>query len=246
LKSQNPKIIYIYTGRGTSKIAVAHTVRMFYRYASDRYIIRQIKGAEVQKGAWTKNAKLFVIPGGADRPYVASIKARGISIIRQYVENGGTYLGICAGSYFAGRQVQFAMDADIEVNEARTLGFFPGIVRGPTLAPFSYKNRSGARVARLFGPHGTYKTYYEGGGHFVDAHQMPNVEVLFNYSDTRKCEAAIVECLVGKGKAILSGAHFEVDANKLDEDDSHLAVIDILKRIDSNGCLVYLLLRLGI
>ncbi len=85
---------------------------------------------------WERDAAALIIPGGADIPYMKRLRGQGNLKIRVYVENGGVYIGICAGAYYAGERVEFALNTSQEVNQERELQFFPGIVRGPILAPF--------------------------------------------------------------------------------------------------------------
>ena len=39
----------------------------------------------------------IVFPGGADSPYQEKLQGEGNRVIRQFVEEGGWYLGFCAG-----------------------------------------------------------------------------------------------------------------------------------------------------
>ena len=57
-----------------------------------------------------------------------------------------------------------------------------------------------------------------------------NFKVLATYSSEKTSDSlmecndkiAILECWMGKGKCVLSGAHFEFDANKLDMNNKNL------------------------
>ena len=132
-------------------------------------------------------------------------------------------MGICAGAYFAGNYVDFAQGTDIEVLGNRELGFFPGAVIGPNLAPFDYTCASGARAAKV----GNSTVYYNGGGYFAGADGIAGVEVLGRYEDGK---AAIVSCRVGLGRAILSGVHFEYDPELLClEDPQHREILPELR-----------------
>ncbi len=46
---------------------------------------------------------IFIVPGGAIRDYLPAWGDTGKQAIRDFVKNGGIYIGICAGSYVAGR-----------------------------------------------------------------------------------------------------------------------------------------------
>lgn len=63
--------------------------------------------------------------------------------IRSYIENGGVYMGICAGSYYGSRKVEFDLHGPLEVNEERELKLFKGRAVGPALKGFSYNTIQG-------------------------------------------------------------------------------------------------------
>jgi len=166
------------------------------------------------------------MPGGADLPYCQYLNGQGNQKIADFVAKGGGYLGICAGAYYAGNFVEFAEGTEMEVVGARELSFFPGIVRGPMLAPYDYATNSGCRAAKVkwCGDATFYTTYFNGGGYFVDAGRNPNVTVLANYCEGNDLPA-IIECKVRSGKAILSGVHIEYDPFQLDATDPYYALI---------------------
>ncbi len=51
---------------------------------------------------------LFIVPGGQIRAYLPSWKKSGIKKIKEFVQHGGSYIGLCAGSYVAGRSFSSA------------------------------------------------------------------------------------------------------------------------------------------
>ncbi|PJF38099.1 MAG: biotin--protein ligase, partial [Phototrophicales bacterium] len=83
---------------------------------------------------------LFIIPGGADRPYTQKLNGIGNKRIREYVETGGTYLGICAGAYYGCGTIEFQKGTSSAICENRELQFFDGIGTGclTDIAPSRY------------------------------------------------------------------------------------------------------------
>lgn len=152
----------------------------------------------------------LIMPGGRDRPYHAELKGRGNSLIREFVEAGGTYLGICAGAYYGSDWVEFEKGYPLEVFEKRELGFFKGSAIGPAYGKgiFEYGSEKGALSARLIAREKTFHSYYNGGPYFSG--DFTNVKILARYMDLPDQPPAIIECTVGKGKAILSGVHIEM------------------------------------
>jgi glutamine amidotransferase-like uncharacterized protein len=153
--------------------------------------------------------------GGADLPYCRLLNGNGNEKISSFVYAGGHYLGICAGSYYAGAFVEFAKGTDLEVLGKRELSFFPGVVQGPTFSPFAYSSTVGMRLVKLFTSFSLEPVFcfYQGGGHFCLPEQNNRIEVIARYSEAEGQPPAIVHCSVGKGSALLSGVHFEYDPN---------------------------------
>jgi len=183
---------------------------------------KRIGPEEIRKENWEKSVSLFLMPGGRDRPYHASLSGEGCRRIRRFVENGGTYLGICAGAYFGARRVEFDRDFPLEVCEERELAFFPGAAIGPAFGKgtFDYASRKGARAALLETDLGRFYAYYHGGCFFEG--DFSGCKVLARYADLPGHPSAILECPVGKGKAILSGIHLETASEELDPCDPFL------------------------
>lgn len=247
--------IYIYAGPGVSENCLTQTETTINFFLKSKYQIERIFPEQILNEDWEKKAALLIIPGGADIPYTHALNGLGNQKIRSYVENGGTFLGICAGAYYGAAFVDFAKDTELEVQGDRELSFFPGIVRGPILAPYKYQSEKGARAAKIFCSslipfegNANILVYYNGGGYFVDASKKDKVTVLASY-DIGEEFAAIVECRVGSGRAILSGVHFEYDSELLDASDNYLKpIINILRKNNQRrlDLVRYLLERLNL
>ena len=156
---------------------------------------------------WEEGIDLIIIPGGRDVPYHEHLQGEPNKRIRKFVEEGGSFLGICAGGYYGSKEVVFEEGGELEVIGERELAFFPGRAVGPAYGngEFSYLSQSGARIAKVKWEEGMSDTYFNGGCYFEDAHH--HAEVLATYEDLKL--PAIVSCAVGKGRAILSGVHLE-------------------------------------
>ncbi|WCR57262.1 MAG: hypothetical protein PG979_001319 [Rickettsia asembonensis] len=107
---------------------------------------------------------------------------KGNDNIKNYLKNGGNFLGICAGSYYSGNYLEFTKGTNIEVIGERELKIFNGTVRGPLLAPYYYNSNKGARAAYLkINPTLNLNikycyAFYNGGGYFVDAENTKDIE----------------------------------------------------------------------
>ena len=158
--------------------------------------------------------------------YCRTLNGEGNRRIRRYVENGGVYIGFCAGGYYGSKRCEFEVGNKVlEVVGARELAFFPGIDRGCAFPGFVYHSEKGAkavelRVNKSILSTGTvpnvFRSYYNGGGVFVDASNFADqgIEVLAEYTenlavDSGNGKAAVVHCKVGEGAALLTGPHPE-------------------------------------
>lgn len=251
------QIIYIYEGPGTSPIAIQHTEYTLRKMLHTRYTVQKITPEEVIHGAWSKNAALFIMPGGADTLYGKSLTPSGNQKIQSYVQEGGAYLGFCAGAYYGSQHIIFSAGTPLEVMGKRELAFFPGTAEGPTLAPWDDTSNAGAKAAVLQwkAPHGpfsmdqTVTTYFNGGCHFVQADSYSHARVLATYQTTSPPKAAIVEMGVDKGRVILSGVHCEFAPELFDQGDPFLVPIQkklIPQDYNRQILMAYLLERLRI
>jgi len=241
--------IYIYQDNGVSEESVLQTITTLKPLLAPTYWVKTINANEVINGAWIKDAALFVMPGGSDLPYVRKLKGAGNQIIKEYVKKGGSYLGICAGSYYAAAYVEFDKSGGQEVLGDRELAFFPGKAIGPVLAKYHPKSNRGVVASALSLALSHIKesaAYYNGGGYFEDADKFPHVTVLGYYENNLP---SIIQIAYHKGQVILSGVHIEYDPALLNANDPHLQhIIPILQEHDASRRLlmIEILKQLGI
>jgi len=214
--------ILVYAGRGTSDLCVRLTLSSLHSLLGPSYDIRSITSDILKTEPWETNCALLVIPGGRDLPYCEDLDAGLVKRIQRYVRGeGGAYLGICAGAYWAGRRVEFGLGGPLEIVGPRALGFFPGTSVGPVGSSFVYDSHSGATVQSLKCADGTHsKVYCNGGCYFeADGGNGEGLDVLASYPDSRM---AVISLKCGAGRVVLSGAHVEFDAGSLKPLESEL------------------------
>lgn len=213
-------------GNGTTIDSVRHCLYTLRRLLAPHYAVIPVTADMLLKEPWMATCALLVIPGGADLGYCHTLNGAGNRRIAQFVRRGGRYLGLCAGGYYGCKRCEFEVgDKTMEVVGDRELGFFPGICRGGAFPGFVYHSETGARAEELSVSKdalsaGTvpehFRSYYNGGGVFVDAPSFADqgVEVLASYTENLNVDpgegaAAVVYCKVDKGAAILTGPHPE-------------------------------------
>ncbi len=219
--------VYVYSDAGAGKDSLEQTFCTLRALVPDGYNVESIDAQGIKEGSWRREAALLVMPGGADLPYVKKLQGVGNQQIKQYVHQGGAYLGLCAGAYYGCHEVVFDKDGPLEVVGTRELAFFSKKAVGPILAPYDYRNNSGARVAWIRVDLPDFPTslpfFYNGGPGFEEAQNTPGVRILGTYAQNEIPAILYIPC--GKGRVILSGVHFEYDPEKLDPKDPYFKVL---------------------
>jgi len=174
---------------------------------------------DIAGGILDSSIDLLVMPGGADLYYVEKLSPKGNQLIRDYVENGGFYLGICAGSYYGCDTIEWAQDkAEHKICDKRELGFFKGKAVGP-IYPFlqdSDFDKSWNNVVPLLwngqAPAKQDTIFYAGGPVFIPDDDADYTALAYYEDLPEGHNLAIISCAVGKGRAILSSPHPEYTA----------------------------------
>ncbi|KAI9273661.1 biotin-protein ligase [Sporodiniella umbellata] len=200
--------VLIYNGAGTSLNSVKHTYSTLKILLGHAYDVMKVDALTLKNEPWEETCSLLVIPGGRDAPYCEDLDH---TKIQRYVQQGGSYLGFCAGGYYASREIAFEVGTPLAIQGPRPLGFFPGLCRGTVFPGFVYNSEKGARSVTIGYGQRTLQTYYNGGGAFSQA--APE-QVFCVYQDTQ--EPAGVLCQVQKGRALLFGVHPEYDIREID------------------------------
>jgi len=200
------KRAYLYCDEGAGAFSVYAAKNHFRDYK-----ITLITAAKIIADGIPDYIDLFIMPGGADRPYAKKLNGAGNQIIKNYIQNGGAYLGICAGAYFGCARIEFQKGTKHEICESRELALFDGVGMGclTDIAPVYDNTLSSAAIANL--------SIYWGGCSFEGVQDAVNI--ISRYEDIKGAPPAIISTAYGKGSVILSGVHFEVSAQSLAEYD---------------------------
>ncbi|GAA5855700.1 hypothetical protein JCM9279_003307 [Rhodotorula babjevae] len=221
--------VLVYDGSGVAAASRDNLVRALRAFLAHRYDVQLVTPKQIKDEPWTNNCALLVFPGGRDLPYLFDLSPRGNRRIRDWVEQGGRYLGICAGAYYACSAIEFEVGTPLEVTGERELSFFPGVCKGTVFSGFKYDSDDGARECDLTLNRGAWRdhwpqspetceVWYNGGGAFFppasqddgsSSSSSRSYEVLATYSQVEGTPAAGVLCHVRQGKAVLWGTHPE-------------------------------------
>ncbi|KAK4690100.1 biotin---protein ligase, partial [Tremellales sp. Uapishka_1] len=207
--------VLVYSGPGVSPLSLSYTLLTLSLLLLPHYTVQPVTPQTLATQPWESSCALLVFPGGRDLPYVEelSMKTKVTRRIGEYVREGGRYLGLCAGAYFAAADISFDRGGPMEVTGTRELAFFPGSCTGPTFPGFQYESESGSRAVSLSLSSGSTTKidhlYYNGGGTFNIPSPVPsNVQAVARYATSEEQVAAVLT-QNGKGHALLCSVHFE-------------------------------------
>jgi glutamine amidotransferase-like uncharacterized protein len=157
------------------------------------------------------NATLLIMPGGADLYFCEKLNGVSNQKIKKFVSNGGSYLGICAGAYYACASLDWNNG---EIDGTRELALYDGTATGPVFEwvekPDSIYDGSWIKAVKIKTSTGKeFLTNYNGGPLFSEP-TTESVEVIARYSELPDTPPAIIKGRHGKGHYILSSSHIEI------------------------------------
>ena len=173
------------------------------------FIIKQITPQQIRKGA-LMNLKAIIIGGGSAKAQTRSLGKIGENLIKEFIQNGGGYIGICAGAYYAQ-----------SINIINTNLLFRKIsTRIPDYKPFEYVNIKLTDTGQKFFnmDESEKKIYYSHTGTIFaqnnKSNTSPYVELATFTSITNEKKimlnaTAILKSDFGKGKVVCFGPHPE-------------------------------------
>ncbi|MDR1693891.1 MAG: hypothetical protein LBR70_01675 [Lactobacillaceae bacterium] len=175
----------------------------------------------IKEDALNEDVLAFFLPGGASTPFRMKLKTQGDAKIKEYVENGGVYFGICAGAYYACSSINFENGIpELHIKTDEALKFINAEAVGTlrkqlNIAPYS-KSADSARAVSIkwMEDDESHVCYYHGGPYFnVEGN---NAKVLAVYEGIENnALPAVVSSQYGKGMVIASGVHFEDTGKQL-------------------------------
>lgn len=186
-------MIGVYSDRGAFHLGLIASQR-FFKLKGIRYA--PLYREDLKRPETYRKITILYFPGGWSGYYTEDLSGKPAKLIRNFVKNGGRYLGVCAGAYFASKEVVW------EGNIYHPpLKLFAGRAIGPIvrLAPWPLYT-----VTTLIWEGQMRKAFYYGGPYFEG-----KGDVLATYSINSR--PAVIKFNYGKGLVVLSGVHFEYD-----------------------------------
>ncbi|GEM_PF-3062814 len=207
----------IEAGGGAYPMAVVASMKMF-QYAGAKPVLIDME--DIDKGRLGQFDVIYFAGGYADhyyRYYQGSIAQK----IRDFIADGGGYIGVCAGAYFACDKIQWengVYDYPLNLNPGQASGGLKGVgsihdlANGANYDPWalcnirithkesgdSYDVGQSFKVGYLYGP------YFENLG-------SATVVARYDYNGSADEKPAMVKYSYGNGKVFLSGPHPEFE-----------------------------------
>ena len=199
--------VALYSDRGTSSACVTASARMFEWMG---YRVSKINAAYVTRFG-LNDFSVVCVPGGDMYTYSRDLGTKGIETIRKFVNNGGAYVGICGGAYFAGEKIIWQ---GRQLNMT-PLSFFPATAVGPisAICPYpqtcmcvvNFTNPAHPITQSL--PDSSWILYAYGPG--FSLRLTAGIDVVGEYATGGKACALARE--FGKGRIFVIGTHPEIE-----------------------------------
>lgn len=182
-------VALIYNGPGACK-SDGHCAEAAAAVADKAGYEVEFVGAKTKDASLFDEAALYIQPGGNATQVADNMLVSMKNLVRDFVHNGGGYVGFCAGAFYAmtpyddaGQNRLGLLDGDAEVADFN----YPSIVSVSWL--------DGIR----------HHVYWEGGAYFKSLGS--DIEVVSRYADTRQVSS--VRGKSGKGRVWVTGFHPE-------------------------------------
>jgi len=200
-RAEIPKpLALVYRGPGTCWKGCAESAALVAWHAG--YRVRFV-GAEDPPGDLFRTAKIWIQPGGRAIDQARAMSANLKRSLRIFVEQGGGYVGFCAGAFLASRQFGWE-EKDGQRVSVEGLGLLPVKSR------FFFPEPHLAAVLPIRLSDGATEHFYWELGPYIDARQAaPGVEFLGFYPGTEDYYAAAARGTFGEGRVIVTGFHPE-------------------------------------
>ena len=204
-------VIYIYQDYVHNNGGLYNTLSL--RYGKEN--VRFIDADELKNGALTSRINAFIMPGGASRYVSDKLNGAGNQAIRDYVAQGGLYIGICAGAYYGCRRTEWQPGFDQRFLVDNELGFFPGTASGPVMAFASPDNPHHMAAITPIETHDgqRHAVLYWAGPVFEDV--TAEVEVLARYASLPDQPAAVIAGHFHQGRYLLCSPHLELNSHQI-------------------------------
>jgi biotin--protein ligase len=199
--------IAIYAGRGTWNDSIQALEKMF---GWMNYTVELIEADRINNNG-LDGFGIVCIPGGNMYDYAQDLSDRGRENVRNFVQNGGGYIGICGGAYFAAERMSWRGNQ----MPVSSLCLFPGSAIGPIDEIMPYPNYTMCKVNIVNHTHSI--TDSEGDSEWMLYYWGPalipniNARITILGAYDKGNQTAMLAFGYGKGRVFLVGTHPEIE-----------------------------------
>ena len=210
--------IWIYSDEGTSRsscTALAREISKLWPYP-----IRFVTADHICNDWEFSHTFMLIMGGGVCSVWEKSLGHIGMLKIHEYVLNGGRFLGICAGAYFACRESQFVTPSQRIVKE-RPVNLFECKAIGPFTPTDDVLSAEEARAIPVVTFYETQGLCYVQGGPSLRPDAESDSFSIASFDPRSLSEAILFKVFPSGGIAIASGPHVEYSFSGLPTSSGH-------------------------
>ena len=204
--------VALYSDKGADEDCIQATTNMFKWMG---YTVALMNAGRINNEG-LDNFRILCVPGGNMYQYAQDISPGGKAKIRSFIRNGGGYIGICGGAYFASEKVIW-QGRQLSMTPLR---IFPGTARGPINEVVPFPDYGMCKVDIVDPTHPITRSepdsawilYY--WGPMLIPNKDANVAILGKYD--RGNQPAMIAFEYGLGRVFIIGTHpeFEEDSDR--------------------------------
>lgn len=184
--------------------------------------IMRAQSADIKHRAQTldQNTLAFVLPGitGEHSPFLSLLGREGNYRIRRYVEEGGVFIGFCAGAYYACEDIAYHTPWGLSKSQKPGLDFFRATAKGPQIhlgrQSLADDRWSDVMLTKIQYNDGSNKSRTAhicyGNGPALTRIRDDDVTAIAHYEDVPGNPVAVASRRIGKGLALFVGVHPEI------------------------------------
>ncbi len=196
--------ILIYQDKGVNEQSTNAIAIQLKSLLSENLKIKKVDSNYLNSKNWERKTLLLVMGGGKCSEWDKNFQSTALQKIEKYVKDGGNYIGLCAGAYFASAITSYKLKNSPLIEKKRSLAFFPGKAIGPIIETDEPLSPKSAIAAEIYWKGNGY-LYYQGGCYFSGTYKEVKTIAKYAFSN----QPAAIHCKVGKGNAFLCGLHPE-------------------------------------
>jgi glutamine amidotransferase-like uncharacterized protein len=176
------------------------------------FLSKRVYSDALNKSESLSECSAICFPGGYAYDYKTALTINGLNYIRSFINNGGAYIGICAGAFFASSSVDWEGETypyQLKLFDGIASGSIHSIAKWDDHTMTSIKINQNSSITA--GLKETYKVLYYGGPYFTSnpGFQFDTIAVWSDYYDL----PSIICFEYGNGRVCLIGPHLEIEEN---------------------------------